>query len=343
MPRAQRGKAKFAQICAACHGADGKGNQALGAPNLTDKIWLHGGGEDGHRRDHQQGPQRARCRRTRTCSAPAKIHLLAAYVYALSPVAAHAACEVAPASRHGAACRQRRGLRRPTTTPRASSRSTRSARQDLSARGAAAGSPRWRWALVWATQLVFYGRPWLQWNGRQAVLFDLVARKFYIFGLVFWPQDFIYLTGLLIISALVAVPVHRGGRAAVVRLRLPADGLHRDLHVDRAQDRGRPQRAHEARREPWIAAQGSGARRPSTASGSRSRCGPASPSSATSRRSASCWRRGRRRSRLGRGRPSGSCSTASPPTATPAGCASRCASTCAPTRASRARCSTGTR
>ncbi len=60
----------------------------------------------------------------------------------------------------------------------------------------------WRWALVWATQLVYYGTPWLTWNERQAVLFDLTARKFYIFGIVFWPQDFIYLTVLLLISAL---------------------------------------------------------------------------------------------------------------------------------------------
>jgi cytochrome c oxidase accessory protein FixG len=59
----------------------------------------------------------------------------------------------------------------------------------------------WRWAFVWATQLVFYGLPWLPWNGRQAVLFDLGARRFYIFELVLYPQDFIYLTGLLIVSA----------------------------------------------------------------------------------------------------------------------------------------------
>ncbi len=57
-----------------------------------------------------------------------------------------------------------------------------------------------------------YGLPWLYWNDRQAVLFDLAARKFYIFGLVFWPQDVIYLTVLLILSAFLAVPVHRGGR-----------------------------------------------------------------------------------------------------------------------------------
>jgi len=61
---------------------------------------------------------------------------------------------------------------------------------------------RWRWSLVFATQLVFYGLAWMQWNGRQAVLFDLAARKFYVFGLVLWPQDIIYLAVLLIISAL---------------------------------------------------------------------------------------------------------------------------------------------
>jgi len=60
----------------------------------------------------------------------------------------------------------------------------------------------WRWMLVWATQLVFYGAAWLTWNGRQAVLFDIVHRKFYIFGLVFWPQDIIYLAVLLIVAAL---------------------------------------------------------------------------------------------------------------------------------------------
>lgn len=61
---------------------------------------------------------------------------------------------------------------------------------------------RWRWLGVVITQLVFYGLPWLEWGQRQAVLFDLGARRFYIFGLVLYPQDFIYLTGLLVVSAL---------------------------------------------------------------------------------------------------------------------------------------------
>jgi cytochrome c oxidase accessory protein FixG len=60
----------------------------------------------------------------------------------------------------------------------------------------------WRWALVWVTQLAFYGGAWLTWNERQAILFDILHRKFYIFGLVFWPQDIIYLAVLLIIAAL---------------------------------------------------------------------------------------------------------------------------------------------
>lgn len=60
----------------------------------------------------------------------------------------------------------------------------------------------WRWGMVFLTQLVFYGIPWLEWGQRQAVLFDVGARRFYIFGLVLYPQDFIYLAGLLVISAL---------------------------------------------------------------------------------------------------------------------------------------------
>ncbi len=61
---------------------------------------------------------------------------------------------------------------------------------------------RWRWFFVFATQAVFYGLCWLPWNGRQAVLFDLEARRFYLFDLILWPQDTIYLAVLLVLSAL---------------------------------------------------------------------------------------------------------------------------------------------
>ena len=55
---------------------------------------------------------------------------------------------------------------------------------------------------VWVLLGLYYVLPWLNFNDRQAVLFDLPARKFFIFGLVFWPQDFIFLALLLIIAAL---------------------------------------------------------------------------------------------------------------------------------------------
>jgi len=75
------------------------------------------------------------------------------------------------------------------------------AREEIYPREARGRYATLRWVCVWITQLVFYGLPWLNWNGRQAVLFDLEARKFYIFDLVLWPQDFIYLAALLIICA----------------------------------------------------------------------------------------------------------------------------------------------
>jgi cytochrome c oxidase cbb3-type subunit 3 len=79
---AAKGKEKFV-ACAACHGADGKGNQAIGAPNLTDKIWLHGWGEDAivamieHGKTNVMPAQAGRL-------SPEQIHLLTAFVWGLS-------------------------------------------------------------------------------------------------------------------------------------------------------------------------------------------------------------------------------------------------------------------
>ncbi len=75
-------------------------------------------------------------------------------------------------------------------------------RQKIQPRAVHGWFANWRVALVLFTQLLYYGLPWLKWDGHQAILFDLAARKFYIFGLTLWPQDFIWLTGLLVISAL---------------------------------------------------------------------------------------------------------------------------------------------
>ncbi len=79
---AAAGRAKFA-LCAACHGADGRGNQALGAPNLADKIWLHGWGEElivamvNNGKTNVMPAQEGRL-------TAAQIHVLGAYVWRLS-------------------------------------------------------------------------------------------------------------------------------------------------------------------------------------------------------------------------------------------------------------------
>ncbi len=73
---------------------------------------------------------------------------------------------------------------------------------DIYARAVSGWYAGWRWTFVWLTQILFYGMPWLRWNGRQAVLFDLESQRFYILGLVLHPQDLIYLAALLVICAL---------------------------------------------------------------------------------------------------------------------------------------------
>ncbi|MDP6969619.1 MAG: cytochrome c oxidase accessory protein CcoG [Gammaproteobacteria bacterium] len=57
--------------------------------------------------------------------------------------------------------------------------------------------------MAWALLLIYYLTPWLEWDDRQAILFDLPARQFHIFSITFWPQDFALLSGLLILFAFV--------------------------------------------------------------------------------------------------------------------------------------------
>jgi len=79
---AELGQAKFAS-CVACHGAEGKGNMALGAPDLTDKIWLHGGGEQAIVSIVTHGKQNVMPAQDRLLT-PEQIHVLGAYVLNLS-------------------------------------------------------------------------------------------------------------------------------------------------------------------------------------------------------------------------------------------------------------------
>jgi cytochrome c oxidase cbb3-type subunit 3 len=94
--KAQLGKPIFAQNCAACHGADGKGNQAIGAPNLTDGTWLYGSSEEtiayGVMNGRHLGiePEHSPMPAFKDTLGAGKIHLLAAYVWSLSNPAAAA-------------------------------------------------------------------------------------------------------------------------------------------------------------------------------------------------------------------------------------------------------------
>jgi cytochrome c oxidase cbb3-type subunit 3 len=80
---AGRGKEKFATLCVSCHGADGTGNQLLGAPNLTDNVWLYGGSKVRLMETIAQG-RNGQMPPHREFLGEEKVHLLAAYVYSLS-------------------------------------------------------------------------------------------------------------------------------------------------------------------------------------------------------------------------------------------------------------------
>jgi cytochrome c oxidase cbb3-type subunit 3 len=80
---AARGKEKFQTFCVACHGADGKGNQMVGAPNLTDNIWLYGGSEKIVTETISKG-RNGKMPAHKDFLGEDKVHLLAAYVYSLS-------------------------------------------------------------------------------------------------------------------------------------------------------------------------------------------------------------------------------------------------------------------
>ena len=81
--RAERGKAKFQTICAACHGPEGKGNPMIGAPNLTDKVWLYGSSEATIIETITKGRVNKMPAHRDFLGEP-RVHLLAAYVYGLS-------------------------------------------------------------------------------------------------------------------------------------------------------------------------------------------------------------------------------------------------------------------
>ena len=144
----------------------------------------------------------------------------------------------------GVAGARRRGrqpqARRATSTP-AARRSIPSSRTAASAQSS---------GLVMAVTLgIYYALPWLRWNRGpdlpdQAVLLDMANNRFFFFFLEIWPQEFYYVTGLLVLAALLLFLADLGRRPRVVRLHLPADGVDRpDDHASSASGRATATRA----------------------------------------------------------------------------------------------------
>ncbi len=193
---------------------------------------------------------------------------------------------------------------------------------------------------VWVLLGLYYLLPWIPWDGRQSVLFDLPARKFYVFGLVFWPQDFFYLTWLLIILGLslffftalagrlwcgYACPQTVWTDVFIsIERRIEGD-RNRRLKLDRGPWTGEKILRKGSKHLAWLLlALWTGF----------TFVGFFTPIQELATKVISFS--------MGPWETFWVCSTALPPRETPASCASRCASTCVPMRASRARCSTAT-
>ena len=137
---------------------------------------------------------------------------------------------------------------------------------------------------------MFYLFPWLHWDGRQAVLFDLPARKFHVFGLIFWPQDFLFLAMLLIMAALsLFFFTALAGRLWCGYACPQTVWTEVFLLMERWTEGDRIERI-KLDAAPWSREEAAAQGQPSTCCGWCSRCGPASPSSASSRPSAT-WPR----------------------------------------------------
>ena len=137
---------------------------------------------------------------------------------------------------------------------------------------------------------LYYGLAWVHWDGHQSVLFDLPARKFYIFGWTFWPQDFFYLSMLLIVAALALFFFTALAGRLWCGYACPQTvwteiymWMERKIEGNRNAADGARQGADVGQKVRIKVDQAIGLDR-------FSRCGPASLSSATSRRSRSCGR-----------------------------------------------------
>jgi hypothetical protein len=143
----------------------------------------------------------------------------------------------------------------------------------------------WRWLLVWSRSCSSTACPWLSWNGRPAVLLDLAARRFYIFGMVLHPQDVIYLALLLIVSAFALFLFTTVAGRLWCGFACPQTVYTEIFMWVERRFEGDRQARIKLDAAPWSL-RSSRAAAASRRCGSPSACGPASPSSPTSRRRA---------------------------------------------------------
>ena len=104
------------------------------------------------------------------------------------------------------------------------------ARKKIFPKRASGDFRRFKWIVMAITLGIYYLTPWIRWDRGpnapdQAVLLDFPNRRFYFFFIEIWPQEFIFIAGLLVMAGVRVVPGHLGRRPRLVRLHLPANGL----------------------------------------------------------------------------------------------------------------------
>ena len=220
------GKKVFADNCAVCHGDDGKGNRELGAPNLTDAIWLYGADKASDRRRHLERPRRrdagmgrpARRRHHQGAGglrAHARRRREMSHVSGLRhrPRAARGASVAAGAARPGergredARSRRRRRCDAPNAPEPDDEGPLYVARRKIYPQSVQGTFRTIKWIVLIVTLGIYYLLPFVRWDRGpdapgQAVLVDFPGRRFYFFFIEIWPQEVYYLTGLLILAAM---------------------------------------------------------------------------------------------------------------------------------------------
>ena len=220
-PRPSAGPRSSPSKCAACHGADGKGKHELGAPNLTDGIWLYGGKQAdiektirdrARRRDAGLGRPPRPCddqdaRRLRPLAGRRQVAHAQASRRESSMTMINRAADIAPDTRPP---RPRPASRASTSRPSTPAERTAlsyASREKIYPKLAHGTFRNVKWAVMAVTLGIYYLLPWMRWDRGpslpdQAFLLDFANQRLFFGPIEIWAQEFYYITGLLILSAL---------------------------------------------------------------------------------------------------------------------------------------------